>query len=141
MNEELIFRGYSFKLTVDKYGVVTANVIFAILFLIWHWISWNAFGNYGLMLSAITVCFGHLLFSTSLLRSGTLFLPIGIHLGNNWAVKHLAAYQSKDETLENCLFIVTGSSEHDSQFVLTSISIIWMLIVTAIIYKWINKST
>ncbi len=137
MNEELIFRGYCFKKTVEVYGVAKANIVFAILFLIWHWISWDAWGNYGLMLSAITVCFGHLLFATSLLRSGTLFLAIGIHLGNNWAVKHFAAYEG-DIPIVNSIFVVTGSAQQESQVVLTGISTIWMLIVTALIMKFVR---
>lgn len=142
MNEELIFRGYCFKRTVEQYGVVKANLVFAFLFLIWHWFSWNAWGNYGLMLSAITVCFGHFLFSTSLLRSGTLFLPIGIHLGNNWAVRHFASYQEADlPPLTDSIFIVTGSVqryETIDQFVVVALSIIWMLIVTGIVWKTIT---
>ena len=38
---------------------------------------------------AITIPVGHLLFATALLKSKTLFFPIGIHLGNNWATRHL----------------------------------------------------
>lgn len=89
LNEELIFRGYCFKKSVEGLGRVWANLLFGLLFMIWHWIAWDAWGNWGLMAGAITTAFGHWLFATSLLGSGTLFLPIGLHLGNNWAARHL----------------------------------------------------
>jgi membrane protease YdiL (CAAX protease family) len=46
LNEELIFRGYCFQSAVRKLGVLSATLIFALLFMVWHWISWNAWGNY-----------------------------------------------------------------------------------------------
>lgn len=142
LNEELIFRGYCFEQTVSRYGVVAANVVFAFLFLVWHWFAWDAWGNYGLMISAITVCFGHILFATSFLRSGTLMLPIGIHLGNNWAVKHFAVYQSaEDPVTTGSIFLVTGSAESSvtSEALTVTISICWALAFTGMLWKFIPK--
>jgi membrane protease YdiL (CAAX protease family) len=142
LNEELIFRGYCFQQTATRYGVVAANVVFAFLFLVWHWFSWDAWGNIGLMVSAITVCFGHFLFATAYLKSGTLFLPIGIHLGNNWAVKHFAVYQDSNQPVtREALFIVTGTVENtDSGEALTVlITIGWMLLFTALVWKFAPK--
>lgn len=142
MNEELIFRGYCFEQTVNRYGVIAANVVFALLYLVWHWFAWDAWGNYGLMLSAITVCIGHFLFATSYLRSGTLLLPFGIHLGNNWAVKHFAVYQSaEDPVTTSSIFIVTGSAESSAtdEVLTVIISIAWMLIFTWLIWKFTPK--
>lgn len=142
MNEELIFRGYCFEQTVSRFGVVTANVVFAFLFLVWHWFAWDAWGNYGLMISAVTVCFGHFLFATAFLRSGTLLLPIGIHLGNNWAVKHFAVYQSAEDPVNTgSIFIVTGSAESSAtgEVLTVIISICWALAFTWMIWKFIPK--
>jgi membrane protease YdiL (CAAX protease family) len=142
LNEELIFRGYCFEQTVNRYGVITANVVFAFLFLVWHWFAWDAWGNYGLMISAITVCFGHFLFATAYLKSGTLFLPIGIHLGNNWAVKHFAVYQSAEDPVNaGSIFLVTGSAESTTtnEVLTVIISIGWMLIFTWLIGKFTPK--
>lgn len=89
LNEELIFRGYCFKNALGGMGTVRANLLFGLLFMVWHWIAWNAWGDWWLMVSATTTALGHWLFATGLLGSGTLFFPIGIHLGNNWAARHL----------------------------------------------------
>jgi membrane protease YdiL (CAAX protease family) len=142
LNEELIFRGYCFQQTVDRYGIVTANLVFAFLFLVWHWFAWDAWGNYGLMLAAITVCFGHFLFATSFLRSGTLFLPIGIHLGNNWAVRHFAVYQSPEEAVtREAMFIVSGFAQNTAtdEIFTVIISISWALAFTGLIWRFTPK--
>jgi membrane protease YdiL (CAAX protease family) len=89
--EELIFRGYCLQKTVHQIGAVRANILFAFFFVAWHWLAFNAWGNWGLMLSLITTGFGHVFFSVALSRSQTLFFPIALHLGNNWASRNLFA--------------------------------------------------
>jgi membrane protease YdiL (CAAX protease family) len=91
--EELIFRGYCLQRSVQGIGFARANIFLAFFFVVWHWIAFNAWGNYGLMLSLVTTAFGHLLFAVAITRSKTLFLPIGIHLGNNWASRNLFSFQ------------------------------------------------
>ena len=54
LNEELIFRGYFFQKTIDYKGFMQANLIFAAIFIVYHWIALNAWGNYGLMLGLFT---------------------------------------------------------------------------------------
>jgi membrane protease YdiL (CAAX protease family) len=87
--EELIFRGYCLQKTVLKIGAVRANILFAFLFIVWHWLAFNAWGNWGLMLSMITTGFGHVFFAVAFSRSQTLLFPIALHLGNNWASRNL----------------------------------------------------
>jgi membrane protease YdiL (CAAX protease family) len=144
LNEELIFRGYCFKTTVEKIGITKANLIFGFLFVVWHWISFNAWGNMALMLGLFTTAFGHLLFSTSLLRSGTLYLPIGIHIGNNWAGKFLFAtgMQSsvQDGPVDDAVFYVSASQNLDNSLfhVLTNygLTVGTMLFFTWAIWKY-----
>ncbi len=146
-NEELIFRGYCFKRTVEKIGVVKANLIFAFLFIVWHWIALDAWGNYGLMIGLVTTGFGHFLFATALLRSKTLLLPIGLHLGNNWASHHLFAAGMGDIRAANkdtqAVFSFVNSDDHFSSLHVIggySISIFFFLACTWIIWKWTGKS-
>jgi membrane protease YdiL (CAAX protease family) len=84
MLEELAFRGICFKKTVEISTVIAANIIFAALFILSHWINLGAFGNIALMTILLITGLGHLLFATAFLKSKTLFFPIGLHLGNNW---------------------------------------------------------
>ena len=140
--EELIFRGYSFKRTVDKAGVTKTNLIFAFLFLVWHWIALDAWGNFYMMAGLLTTAFGHLLFSTALIRSGTLYFPIGIHLGNNWTSHHFFSSTTRGirpEISSDSFFIVTMTADSitPTHHVLNyAATIIYALLFTWIIWKW-----
>jgi len=146
LNEELIFRGYCFKSSIEKIGVTKANIIFGFLFVVWHWISFNAWGNIPLMLGLFTTGFGHFLFSTSLLRYGTLYLPIGIHIGNNWAGRFLFATGMEntvqDGPVHDAVFYVSAPQNFDNSIfhVLTNygLTVGTMLLFTWAIwkYKW-----
>ena len=140
--EELIFRGYCFKRTVDKAGITKTNLIFAFLFLVWHWIALDAWGNFYMMIGLLTTAFGHLLFSTALIRSGTLYFPIGIHLGNNWTSHHFFSSNTKGirpEISSDSFFIVTMPAEAITPLhsVLNYMAtFIYALLFTWIIWKW-----
>ena len=82
--EELAFRGICFKKTIEITNVTTANIIFGSLFILSHWINLGAFGNPVLMTILLITGLGHVLYATALLKSKTLYYPIGLHLGNNW---------------------------------------------------------
>lgn len=149
LNEELIFRGYCFKSTMERIGVTKANVLFAFLFVVWHWISFDAWGKTALMLGLFTTAFGHFLFSTSLLRSGTLYLPIGIHIGNNWAGRHLFATGMGNSVeggpVHDAAFYVSATQDFDNSIfhVLTNygLTVGTMLLFTWAIWKYKWKQT
>ena len=84
MLEELAFRGICFKKTVEISSVAKANLIFATLFILSHWINLGAFGNPLAMTILLITGLGHILYATAFLKSKTMYFPIGIHLGNNW---------------------------------------------------------
>lgn len=140
--EELIFRGYCFKRTVDKAGITKTNLIFALLFLVWHWIALDAWGNFYMMIGLLTTAFGHLLFSTALIRSGTLYFPIGIHLGNNWTSHYFFSSNTKGiapEVSSDSFFLVTMPAETITPLhsVLNyMVTFIYALLFTWIIWKW-----
>jgi len=106
--EEFLFRGYLFKKTIEKYNVVISNIIFFILFMIMHIFDENVMQNRGLMIFLIvSIPVGHLLFATALLKSNTLFFPIGLHLGNNSATRHLI---TDNETADSFLYTINRAS-------------------------------
>lgn len=82
--EELAFRGICFQKTVATSSVAKANLIFATLFILSHWINLGAFGSPVAMTILLITGLGHILYATAFLRAKTLFFPIGLHLGNNW---------------------------------------------------------
>lgn len=134
--EEFLFRGYLFKKTIHVSNIVIANVIFSLLFMLIHVLDDQVLSNTGmLILLAVTIPVGHLLFATALLRSNSLNFPIGIHLGNNWATRHLIkTYGSGDSIL---VVSDTGNFETWTPFIITLVLTNgFFLLVTWLIWKW-----
>lgn len=98
--EELLFRGYLFKKTIEVSNVVVTNIIFSILFMLIHVVDEDVLQNKGMIVMlVITIPVGHLLFATALLRSKSMFFPIGLHLGNNWATRHLISNTNSSKSI------------------------------------------
>jgi len=144
MLEELAFRGICFKKTVEISTVITANIIFATLFILSHWINLGAFGNIGLMTILLITGLGHLLFATAFLKSKTLYFPIGLHLGNNWVSLFVFSGVSfsdpKNGQVKQSLINVIGDERipvFNGQFILTTIvtAFLFILFILAI-RKW-----
>ncbi|MFY0629940.1 MAG: CPBP family intramembrane metalloprotease [Flavobacteriaceae bacterium] len=134
--EEFLFRGYLFKKTIEKSSVMKANILFSILFMLIHVLDESVLKNKGLMiLLMISIPVGHLLFATALLKSKTLFFPIGLHLGNNWATRHLII---SSESSESILYTVNNATFNTWPSFIGSILIFnaVFLLATFIIWKW-----
>lgn len=134
--EEFLFRGYLFKKTIEKSNVIIANIIFSILFMLIHVLDENTMNNKGMMIFLIiSIPVGHLLFATALLKSKTLFFPIGLHLGNNWATQHLIT----DSNTGNSFLYLTNNASFDTWSAFMGFILIFngvFLLVTSIIWKW-----
>jgi len=87
---------------------------------------------------------GHLLYATALLKSKTLYFPIGLHLGNNWVSLFVFSGLSiKDPTsgqLKPSLINILGDEAapaFNGQFILTTIvtAVLFLLFILAI-RKW-----
>ena len=134
--EELLFRGYLFKKTIEKSNVIKANVIFSVLFMLIHVLDGDVMQNKGLiLLLAVSIPVGHLLFATALLKSKTLFFPIGLHLGNNWATRHLVSNSNNGESI----FYITDVATFETWIPFIMVIMIFngvFLLVTCLIWKW-----
>lgn len=134
--EEFLFRGYLFKKIIEISNVIIANIIFSILFMLIHVLDENALNNLGMVVFlAISIPVGHLLFATALLKFKTLFFPIGIHLGNNWATHHLISNNNLGDSFLYIPEVVTFNTW--TPFII-SILIFngFFLLVTFLIWKW-----
>lgn len=82
--EELLFRGVLLYLAIEKWGNTKACLFSATCFGIYHWFSYNAFGNPFQMgiIFVMTAIFGWML-AVSFAKTKSLYLPIGLHLGWN----------------------------------------------------------
>ncbi|MCD2260976.1 CPBP family intramembrane glutamic endopeptidase [Psychroserpens luteolus] len=136
--EEFLFRGYAFKKTIDGSNVIVANIIFSLLFMLIHVIDENVLQNKGMMVFLIiSIPVGHLLFATALLKSKTIFFPIGIHLGNNWATRHLITSGNDGNSFLHTINNV--SFETWPPFIVTILLFnAVFLLVTYLIWKWNN---
>lgn len=100
MVQELMFRGYLFTKTSSKMGVAKANLLFAFLFMLVHVVDQDVLQNPAqLIMLVVCIPIGHLWFATALLRSKTIWFPIGLHWGNNWAAMHLAGIADNKQTI------------------------------------------
>jgi uncharacterized protein len=84
--EEFIFRGALFYIAIKKFGIRLACILSSVAFGIYHWFSYNAFGNPVQMISVffITVI-GGLMFAYAFALTKSMYLPVGLHLGWNMA--------------------------------------------------------
>lgn len=82
--EELLFRGYAFQRSTRGLGFTSAQVLCGALFALGHW---NNPGMAGATKAwaTLNIALAALLLGLAWRRTGSLALPIGVHLGWNWA--------------------------------------------------------
>ncbi len=134
--EEFLFRGYLFKKTIEVSNVILANVIFSVVFMAIHVLDENVLQNKGhIILLIITIPVGHLLFATALLKSKTLYFPIGLHLGNNWATQHLITPSKNGESI---FYTLNNATFNTWPYFIGSILIFngVFVLVILLIWKW-----
>jgi membrane protease YdiL (CAAX protease family) len=101
VGEEMLFRGYGFQVLVKGIGPFATILPVAVLFGLAH--SQNL--NFGPLALFNTVLWGVVL-GYAYLRSGDLWLPIGLHFGWNWTLPLLGA------NLSGFTMDVTGYAMH-----------------------------
>jgi membrane protease YdiL (CAAX protease family) len=101
VGEEMLFRGYGFQVLVKGIGAFATILPVAVLFGLAH--SQNL--NFGPLALFNTILWGVVL-GYAYLRSGGLWLPIGLHFGWNWALPLLGA------NLSGFTMNVTGYAMH-----------------------------
>ena len=89
--EETLFRGFIFQRLLDGVGIWPAQIALATLFAAGHW------GSPGMQGTTEIVAFTDLflaavLFGLAYLRTRSLALPIGLHLGWNWTQGHVLGF-------------------------------------------------
>lgn len=81
--EELLFRGFLFQRLLDGIGVWGAQLLLAAAFALAHW------GNPGMegatrIWATVDIGLAAVMLGMAYLRTGSLALPLGLHLGWNW---------------------------------------------------------
>lgn len=83
--EELIFRGALLFVLIKKIGDQKSILISAVLFGVYHWFSYGAFGNIQVMFFVFVITgFMGYAFAFAAAKTKSIMLPFGIHLGWNF---------------------------------------------------------
>ncbi|MCL1894504.1 MAG: CPBP family intramembrane metalloprotease [Holophagaceae bacterium] len=91
VTEELIFRGYAFQRAIRGFGRILALTLFGGLFILMHWNNPGMTGSTK-FLASLGIGLASVLLGLAYIRTGSLALPIGIHLGWNWAQGSLLGF-------------------------------------------------
>jgi len=90
-NEEIIARGYPFQRLVEGAGTWVGQLVFAAIFAFGHWSNPGMEGS-TLAWATLNIGLAAILLGFCYLRPGSLALPIGVHLGWNWAQGSLLGF-------------------------------------------------
>jgi hypothetical protein len=110
-NEELIFRGYTFQRCREGLGAWPALLLMGAQFAACHW------GNPGMAGSArlwasLNIALAGVLLGLAFLRTGSLALPVGLHLGWNWTQGSLLGFGVSGMGMVGCWKVVlTGGRQ------------------------------
>lgn len=90
-NEEILARGFPFQRLVEGAGTWVGQLVFAAIFALGHW------GNPGMhgatkAWATLNIGLAAILLGFCYLRTRSLALPIGVHLGWNWAQGSLLGF-------------------------------------------------
>lgn len=90
-HEEMVARGFPFQRLVEGAGTWVGQLVFAAIFALGHW------GNPGMLgatkvWATLNIALAALLLGFCYLRTRSLALPIGVHLGWNWAQGSLLGF-------------------------------------------------
>jgi membrane protease YdiL (CAAX protease family) len=81
LSEEVLFRGYAFQILVSAFGVWATILPLGALFGLMHWMNPSATA-----LGTLNTALWGVVLGWSVLRSGDLWLAIGLHFGWNWTL-------------------------------------------------------
>ncbi len=113
--EELIFRGVLFYILLKKIGGRKAIIISSILFGMYHWFSYNAFGNPIAMLQIflLTGAAG-LFYAYAFIQTGSIYTTIAIHLGWNFTNNFIFS----SGNIGNGIFVMTKQPQVTVSYVI-----------------------
>jgi hypothetical protein len=103
--QELAFRGYPFRLMLDKWGEWPTQIVIAVLFGLMH-LS-NDMSLAAILLTMLTTGTGSLLFGIAVIKTKRLHLAVGLHFGWNLTQFLLPRAASQNG---NGIWIVAGGN-------------------------------
>lgn len=106
--EELIFRGALLFIAIEKLGIKKACILSAVCFGIYHWFSYNAFGNpvQMVIIFLMTGIFG-LVLAFAFAKTTSLYSPVGLHFG--WNLFNVVVFSNGP--LGHQIFVKTNANQ------------------------------
>lgn len=89
--EETLFRGFLFQRLLDGTGIWVAQIALGLLFALGHWNNPGMAGATKLW-ATLDIFIGAVLLGVAYLRTRSLALPVGLHLGWNWMQGHVLGF-------------------------------------------------
>jgi membrane protease YdiL (CAAX protease family) len=117
--ETLIFQGVLLYMLIKHFGSRKAILISAVSFGIYHWFSWNLFGQlFAMLITFLTTGIMGYLWAMAFDKSKSIYLPFAIHFGFNFTSMVLF---SKDKNIGQQILIQTYTIDTYSPGSLVSI--------------------
>lgn len=133
--EELIFRGALLYILIDKIGLRAACFISAFCFGIYHWFSYNAFGDvFQMLMILILTGVAGIMFAFSFAVTKSLYLPIGLHYGWNY----VSTVIFSNGPLGEQLFTLKDASESSGMLSIV-VSGFQLLVLPLIVFWYLRK--
>ncbi len=135
--EETLFRGFMFQRLVDGVGVWPAQILLATLFAVAHWGSPGMQGTTELVAFA-DIFLAAVMLGLAYLRTRSLALPVGLHLGWNWTEGHLLGFGVSGYGMPGWLHpIFQGKAEWLTGGAFGPESSIFSPLVTLLVIAWL----
>ena len=136
--QELAFRGYPFRLMIEKWGAWPAQLLTAFLFGLMHVTADMNLSQ--ILLTLLTTGAGSILFGLAVMKTNRLHLAVGLHFG--WNYTQLLLPRSASQNGEG-IWMVTGQNAHSPFNTLIYVAPYLLVVLAAclfIIYYKNNRS-
>jgi len=133
--EDLIFRGALLYILIKKIGSQKAVLCSAIAFGVYHWFSWNAFGNPVQMLIVFTTTgMAGYVFALAYEKTRSLYLPFALHFGCDFATMIIF---SQDKGMGKQLLLKTFEKDPVSPGTFVSVIVIAIYFIGFGLFTWL----
>lgn len=93
--EELIFRGVLFYILIKKIGTIRAVVVSSIAFGIYHWFSFEVWGDgWQMLITFLATGLAGVIYAYGYAKTFSLYVPIALHIG--WNIVNMVIFSNSN---------------------------------------------
>lgn len=91
--EELIFRGGLFYILIKKLGTITAVIVSSIAFGIYHWFSFEVWGDgWQMLITFLVTGLAGVIYAYGYVKTFSLYVPVALHIG--WNIVNMVIFSN-----------------------------------------------